>query len=82
MARKILRYTVQMIPAEEGGYWVMVPALEGCYSQGETLAEAEVNIREAIQLYVESLQDRGLPLPADREPVLKRIRVAVGAKSP
>lgn len=80
MAKKVLRYTVQIIPAEEGGYWVMVPALEGCYSQGETVAEAERNVKEAIQLYVESLQDRGLPLPGDRAPVLKQVRVSVGAK--
>jgi predicted RNase H-like HicB family nuclease len=77
MAKKALRYTVQMIPAEEGGYWVLVPALESCYSQGETIAEAARNAREAVALYLESLQDRGLPLPEDREPVLKRVRVSV-----
>ncbi len=82
MAKKVLSYTVQITPAEEGGYWAMVPALEGCYSQGETLVEAERNIKEAIQLYVASLQDRQLRLPQDRTPVLKRVRVAVGAKSP
>lgn len=82
MAKKVLSYTVQITPAEEGGYWAMVPALEGCYSQGETLVEVERNIKEAIQLYVASLQDRQLRLPQDRTPVLKRVRVAVGAKSP
>ncbi len=82
MAKKVLSYTVQITPAEEGGYWAMVPALEGCYSQGETLVEVERNIKEAIQLYVASLQDRQLRLPGDRTPVLKRVRVAVGAKSP
>ena len=36
-------------PAEEGGYWAEVPALPGCMTQGETLAELEVNLREAIE---------------------------------
>ena len=33
----------------EGGYWGEVPALTGCYSQGETLAELMVNLKEAAQ---------------------------------
>ncbi len=36
-------------PAEEGGYWAEVPALPGCFSQGETRDEVRANIREAIQ---------------------------------
>jgi predicted RNase H-like HicB family nuclease len=35
--------------AEEGGFWAEVPALPGCFTQGETLAELEANLREAIQ---------------------------------
>lgn len=35
--------------AEEGGFWAEVPALHGCFTQGETLAELEANLREAIQ---------------------------------
>jgi len=35
--------------AEEGGLWAEVPALSGCFTQGETLAELEENLREAIQ---------------------------------
>jgi predicted RNase H-like HicB family nuclease len=34
--------------AEEGGYWAEVPALPGCVTQGETLAELQDNLREAI----------------------------------
>ena len=34
--------------AEEGGYWAEVPALPGCVTQGETLAEVKANLREAI----------------------------------
>lgn len=39
---------------EEGGYMVYVPALPGCISQGETEEEAIENIKEAIELYLES----------------------------
>lgn len=35
--------------AEEGGFWAEVPALPGCFTQGETLPELEANLREAIQ---------------------------------
>lgn len=35
--------------AEEGGYWAEVPALPGCFTQGETLAELEQNLHEAIE---------------------------------
>ena len=34
--------------AEEGGYWAEVPALPGCVTQGETVAEVTENLREAI----------------------------------
>jgi predicted RNase H-like HicB family nuclease len=36
-------------PAEEGGFWAEVPALKGCYSEGDTLEEAMANIREAAE---------------------------------
>ena len=35
--------------AEEGGYWAEVPAIPGCATQGETIAELMVNLREAIE---------------------------------
>ena len=61
--KDIASYTVHFIPAEEGGYIVEVPALEGCVTEGDTFEEAEQNAREAISLYLGSLQRRGLPLP-------------------
>lgn len=57
-ARKTLSYTVFYEQAPEGGYVAYVPALAGCHTQGETLDEAERNVREAIALYVESLTAR------------------------
>ncbi len=48
---------VVMEPSDEGGYTVIVPALPGCISEGDTKEEAIKNIREAIELYLESVDD-------------------------
>ncbi len=71
------RYTVVLTTEpEEGGYRVSVPALLGCYSQGESLDEALTNIREAIELYLESLAADGLPPPPDADsPILREVVV-------
>jgi predicted RNase H-like HicB family nuclease len=45
-------------PAEEGGFWVEVPALPGCVSEGDTLDEALTNIREAVAGWLEAAADR------------------------
>ena len=47
-----MEYTIIVHKAEEGGYWVEVPALPGCFSQGETIEEAMINIKEAIQFAI------------------------------
>jgi len=44
-------------PSEEGGYTVYVPSLPGCISEGDTREEALENIREAIELYLEAVED-------------------------
>ena len=44
-------------PSEEGGYTAIVPALPGCISEGNTREEALKNIREAIELYLEPVED-------------------------
>jgi len=49
-----MKYKVVIHKAEEGGYWAEVPALPGCFSQGETLEEVKANIKEAIEAYIES----------------------------
>jgi predicted RNase H-like HicB family nuclease len=45
-------------PDPEGGYVAVVPALPGCYSQGETEEEALSNMREAILLTIEDMRER------------------------
>ena len=54
-----MKYKVVLEPQEEGGYTVYVPSLPGCVSQGETTEEAVANIKEAIEVYLGSLNDRG-----------------------
>jgi len=44
-------------PSEEGGYTVYVPSLPGCISEGDTKEEALANIKEAIELYLEPVED-------------------------
>ena len=52
-----MRIKVLLEPSEEGGYTVYVPALPGCISEGETAEDALTNIREAIELYLEPVED-------------------------
>ena len=55
---------VSLYPGEDG-YWVAeCPSPPGCISQGATKEEATRNIREAIALYIEALEDDELPLPS------------------
>ena len=50
----------------EDGYWVIeCPSLPGCISQGKTREEAIANIKEAIELYIESLEAHGDPIPEE-----------------
>lgn len=48
---------------EDGGYVVVCPSIPGCYSQGETVEEAMANIREAIELCLEEMEQRGEAVP-------------------
>ena len=69
-----MEYTVIFHKAEEGGYWVEVPALPGCYSQGETIEEAMDNIKEAIELHLEDLKEEN-KIPKDNDFVIGRVYV-------
>ncbi len=44
-----MRIRVIVHKAEEGGFWAEVPSIPGCATQGETMEEIEVNVREAIE---------------------------------
>ncbi|MCG8569866.1 MAG: type II toxin-antitoxin system HicB family antitoxin [Spirochaetes bacterium] len=51
-------YKAIIEPCEEGGFTAYVPKLPGCVSEGETYEEILKNIREAIELYVETEKER------------------------
>jgi predicted RNase H-like HicB family nuclease len=46
-----------IIEKDEHGYYAYVPELKGCYSQGNNFEETIANIREAAELYLESLNE-------------------------
>jgi predicted RNase H-like HicB family nuclease len=52
-----MKIKVVLESAVEGGFTVYVPSLPGCISEGETEAEALKNIKEAIELYLEPIED-------------------------
>ena len=52
-----MRLKVILESSEEAGFTVYVPSLPGCISEGETVDEAMKNIREAIDLYLEPVED-------------------------
>lgn len=52
-----MKLTVVLEPSEDGGYTVTVPSLPGCISEGETRDEALRNIREAVELYLDPVED-------------------------
>lgn len=52
-----MKFTVVLEPSGEGGYTAYVPSLPGCISEGDSLNEALANIREAIELYLEPVED-------------------------
>jgi len=62
-----LNYRIWLIKEEEGGYTVKVPALPGCVTFGETIDEAIAMAREAIEGYIETLNDLGKKVPKDNE---------------
>lgn len=62
-----MKYRVIIEAQEVGGYTVYVPSLPGCVSQGRTTEEAMTNIKEAIEVYLESFRERNIPLPKVRE---------------
>jgi predicted RNase H-like HicB family nuclease len=58
--RFILLYT------DEDGYWIAdVPSLPGCGSDGKTREEALERVKEAIQVYIEALEQDNLPVPEE-----------------
>jgi len=71
-----MKFNIILEPAEEGGFNVTVPGLDGCFTQGDTEADALENTREAILCYLEGLekvnQIKSLP-----KAILKEVEVTL-----
>jgi predicted RNase H-like HicB family nuclease len=59
----MVRYTVIIEKANDGGYGAYVPDLPGCIGMGGTKEETLENIAEAIRFHLEGLKEEGLPIP-------------------
>lgn len=69
-------FNIRLVPEEDGRWTAEVPALLGCVTWGNTKEQALERIKEAIQLYLEVLQEEGKPIPEDRSH-FARIEVAL-----
>ncbi|PCJ83603.1 MAG: antitoxin HicB [Flavobacteriales bacterium] len=60
-------YKVMFRKEPEGGYTAIVPSLPGCITYGTTIDDAKYNAKEAIALYIESLETHGEPVPTEED---------------
>ena len=67
-----MKLKIVLEPSPEGGYTAFVPSLPGCISEGGTLEEALENIREAIDLYLEPVEDDFI---IDQKVIIQEIEV-------
>ncbi len=67
-----MKLRIILEPSPEGGYTVYVPSLPGCISEGDSLEEALENIREAIDLYLEQVED---DFVIDQKGIIQEIEV-------
>jgi len=64
-----------VIEKDEHGFYAWCPELKGCHSQGRTLDEAIANIREAIELYLETLTEEELSAALSQEILTTAVEV-------
>jgi predicted RNase H-like HicB family nuclease len=72
-------YTVVLVREEVGGYSVSVPALDGCHTQGDSLAEALDMAKEAILAYADGEHELGKTMPPDVEEFVMGVKEAAEA---
>jgi predicted RNase H-like HicB family nuclease len=58
-------YTIVVEPEQGGGYFVTVPALPGCFTQGGTVEECQTRAAEAIEVHIAGLRADGEPIPEE-----------------
>lgn len=70
VSKRILKYTAIFEPAKEGGFVVSVPALPGCFTQGDSFEEAAKMVKDAISGYLAVLKDTKQAIPEEKADLL------------
>ena len=73
-----LSYRVILKPEPEGGFTVTVPALPGCITFGRDLEEAKKMVKDAIQVYLKSLQKHSEPIFDDADTLETQLSIQYG----
>ena len=73
--KKVFSFSVVYEADPEGGYIVFAPSLPGCHTQGDTLEEAEKNIKEAISLCLQNLRRSRGRIPQSERVFQGRVEV-------
>lgn len=77
MQKKKRSFTIEIIQEQDGkNYYVVVPALPGCFSQGRTIEEAKKNAAKAIQLHVRELRKAGESIPEEGTAFQTSVQIA------
>jgi len=70
------KYTIVVEQDEDGIYIASCPALQGCYTQGDTYEEAIANIKDSVRLHIEARKSVGEPVPLEKaDPQFTRERM-------
>jgi predicted RNase H-like HicB family nuclease len=73
-----MQYLVLLSTEEDGTWTAEVPDLPGCFSKGNTLSEAKINIKEAVEAHILILKEEGMnvPLPSHQVDVIEITELA------
>ncbi|GBD95283.1 MAG TPA: type II toxin-antitoxin system HicB family antitoxin [Nitrospirae bacterium] len=66
-----------VIEKDDHGYYAYCPELEGCHTQGDSLEEVMANIKEAIELYLETLSEEEIKEAISKEILTTTLEVQV-----
>ncbi len=75
---RVLSYRAIFKPEPEGGFTVTVPALPGCITYGSDIEEAKRMVKDAIQVYLESLRKHSEPILDDADTLETQLSIQYG----
>ena len=76
-----ITYTIELESLQNGGFSVTIPSLPGCVTWGETFDQAVLMAKEAIELWLESIVERGEPIPEERG-IARPVKLGVHVRRP